>query len=815
MAENESRIRVSARVYDGVQRDRAKQIFESDADIHLYDGLVTGFATRETIIKLMEAGFFVDQSSSQKSDPPPLLPSADLPGLTSALDAPLEAMVSELVEKSKWAKDALAATGSTGSLTAMVDRASVTTSSFLLGALSGWLRRPVMLPETVMYEAQLVGPMRPEWLGKLRDIRAPIISYAPPYRYRLPLTNSQLERVQTLEFVHSVERYGLRSVLGRRFLEALNKARGTDSQQSSSKKMALDLEVHVSTQASPIKRLIARHSGTVVLDASGPYIRFLAAITDPFVVALADREEVKSLDVYTPPMLMLEFCRSIIGVETINAGTDVPWDGAGEIVGVIDSGVDSSHPDLSGSIKSYQQVSGATATDKDGHGTHVAGIIVGSGKASSGKIKGVAPGATLSVVGIVDENGQPIFPADLTDYIKRATTDNAKVVNMSVGCGGTNGSYGPYAQSLDTFVYENPEVLIVVASGNDGTANQGYPDYQTVATPATGNNVIAVGACSTTRTGISQNWGAYNTGRFPSPPVSLMEMAGPNLAPAAISSRGPTASRTMKPDVLAPGTFVLSAQASNSVQVSQAAVPGGTGPYIFLHGSSMAAPFVSASAAILRQYLRQQMNMPKPSAALLKAMLCASAVRCPPIVNPAFAVGYPDFDQGFGIVNIARLIPHVKGDQLRMTVVDVANNSADALLSRQPPESPRRSTRSYTLQVADKAEFLQVVLAWTDTPGAGGKKVLWRDVQGQGGALVGNHEVAYARAGLFNRKGLNGIPYDTENNIQVVYVSKPPAGEYRVNILAHDTPDMTKPQGYGLCACGDLMSELKPVQPLF
>jgi subtilisin family serine protease len=659
-----------------------------------------------------------------------------------------------------------------------------------------------------MYEVELVGPMRPEWADKLRACNARIASYIPPFRYRMPLTSEQLAQVRALDFVRSAERYSLKATLAQTFLDALQEAKGTGERVPKT----FDLTVHLPGQISAVNRLLETQSGVDVVDRSGDKIRFRAVIDDPFLLALADREEVKTLEAYTPPVL-LDHCRVMVGASAINGGSSGPWDGKGEIVAILDSGVDRGHPDLADRVKSYDSVQGATATDTQGHGTHVAGIIAGTGKASGGKITGIAPGAQLCVLGIVNANNTVIFPIDPSKYLTAVTASGAKIVNMSLGFKGTKGAYDSNAEKIDEFVYNNPEVLVVVAAGNDGQAPSGYPNYRNVNSPATGKNVISVGACNTSRPDIATTWGGYNGSLFPSPPLSSAAMAGPPT-PTGLSSRGPSIPKAIKPDVLAPGTFVLSAQAAGAALQSYAVVPPETGPYIYLNGTSMAAPFVSGAAAVLRQYLRETLNLASPSAALMKAMLCASAERCAQLVNPAAPpIGYPDFDQGFGLVNLARLIPHKTGDKLRMAFVDVANNSSDALASRQAAdEGGRRSRRAYRLKIGENAGPLQVVLSWTDVPGSGVQNILQLTVQGPSVALPGNHEHTFERNPLFEAEELQGIPYDEKNNTQIVYVKNPAAGDYSINIFAEQTPNL-KPQGYALCACGDLASgiELPPV----
>ena len=761
----------------------------------------------------MEAGFFIDALSADESDPPGEVstfwemesPLASFPPdlITRAGEKPGSAPGSTFGTVATEAVESIATSG-------ILATAATTIAHTILSLAAMVLRRPQMDPARKMYEVKLKGPMRPEWGRQLREAAPAPASYMPPFAYRILLSPAELERVRALDFVDAIGPYGIRETLGPAIAAQLRK-RQDEPAAVSFEPLDLDLTVHYPSQINAIQSTIKETPGSEIVEIRVSSIHFRARLSLPAILALAGRDEVKSLEVHHRPVLFLDVCRAQIGVTGANFSPG-PWDGAGELVGIVDSGIDPAHGDLSSAIESYKPISGATSTDLVGHGTHVAGIVAGSGAKSDGKIRGVAPGAKLTVVGIVDAAGNPIFPPDLTPYMTSAVADGAKIINLSAGRLQSNGLYDDWAQSLDAFVYDNPEILIVVAAGNEGTASKGYPDNQTVGSPATARNVITVGACGSVRSGFADSWGDYDPNRFPSPPVSLTSMAGNPSSPAALSSRGPTQDRILKPDVVAPGTFVLSAKAASGALQSVAPVPGGLSDYIFLHGSSMAAPFVSGCAAVLRQYLRSEMQTPSPSAALMKAIFCASAARGSQLRNPNLPMldGYPDFDQGFGAVNLGAALPHRYNSKVRLTFVDVSNDSTDALASRQSDASHSvRSSRSYKFIVGEKADALRIVVTWTDFPGCGVQNVLLLDVKGPGVALVGNHEYGYGHFNnVFNTLKLAGIPYDTRSNVQTVSIAAPQPGTYYANVLAYNTHKADGRQGYSLCVCGALDSAL-------
>jgi len=780
--------RVSVRVTNGRELEDALRILrfhDPQSEVNVYDGLVTGLVTRPILGELLAAGLMVDRSSSTPDDPLP----KELPGVDAS---PAISGYPGLLEQ----------------IRAVAKQFTSRASGFLsLAADSGASGEP----EKAVYNVQLTGPMRPAWGRFLEDHGLRVLSYAPPCKYRMELGTEQKSLLSQQSFVASVEPYDLRETVTPEFLEKISQAR----ESGSNAPVTFDLMVHAPDQAEEIWRTINDADGRVE-SVSGRYIRFQASPLSPLVANLAARTEVKSITAYTPPEMTCDYGRTLIGIPAVNQAAGGPWDGAGQIVAVFDSGIDQHHPDLCSRIQSYQTVPGATATDQFGHGTHVAGTIAGDGTASHGQIRGVAPVARLAIIGICDAQNLPLLPADMGELLQLALNEGAFIINLSLGFKLGN-IYDQYAESLDEFVFKNPNVLVVIAGGNSGSAHSGWPDFSSIGTPATAKNAITVGACVTNRNGFTNTWNAFNGAAFPAPPSGARLLTGPPLLPAALSSRGPTDYYTFKPDVLAPGTYVLSAQASGGTLTSYAPVPPGTGPYIFLNGSSMATPFVSGSAAVIRHYLASVMNTHEPSAALLKALLCCSAVRCDSVMKSTTEskVGYPDFDQGVGRIDLSTILPHQDQQSLRLAFKDIANDSPEALQSRVPANSGRRANRVYTVTVKNNGYPLRVLLAWTDAPGRFLQNTLQLDVQGPNVHLVGNHEHLYMKDSLFQEAGLPGIPFDRNNNVQVVNLKNAAAGQYTVNVLAQNTADPAHYQGYALCVTGSLDSDLTEEAPAF
>ncbi|SEG22328.1 Serine protease, subtilisin family [Nonomuraea solani] len=252
------------------------------------------------------------------------------------------------------------------------------------------------------------------------------------------------------------------------------------------------------------------------------------------------------------------------------------YDGTGATVGVIDTGIDAAHPDLRDRIVSARNFVPAgmpgggdpdEVADRVGHGTHVASIIAGSGAASSGRYKGVAPGTRLTIAKALDDTGSGNNSEIIAAMQWQAATARARVVNMSLGSMNATDGTDPLSQAANELTAEYG-TLFVVAAGNSG------PGRYTVASPGAATSALTVGAVD-------------SADRI-----------------ADFSSRGPRVSDdvAIKPEITAPGVNIIAARAAGTSLGEGSSVPGG-GPIDEHHtaasGTSMAAPHVAAAAGVL------------------------------------------------------------------------------------------------------------------------------------------------------------------------------------------------------------------------
>jgi serine protease AprX len=258
-------------------------------------------------------------------------------------------------------------------------------------------------------------------------------------------------------------------------------------------------------------------------------------------------------------------------------------DGSGVTVAVIDSGV-KPHTDLPASrIKAFVDfVNGkTTAYDDYGHGTHVAGIVAGSGAASNGQYAGVAPNASIVALKVLDANGggkTSDVMASLEWVLANHTLYNIRVVNLSLG----HPIYEPAAtdplvQLVDQLSQRG--IVVVVSAGNMGRNTLGQTVYGSITSPANAQGAIAVGASDTKNT-----------------------LLRSDDVVASFSSRGPTKyDLFVKPDVLAPGYQIASLVATGSTLAMKYPAYQIGSSYFRLNGTSQAAPVVAGAAALALQ----------------------------------------------------------------------------------------------------------------------------------------------------------------------------------------------------------------------
>jgi subtilisin family serine protease len=294
-----------------------------------------------------------------------------------------------------------------------------------------------------------------------------------------------------------------------------------------------------------------------------------------------------------------------------------------------------------------------------------------------------------------------------------------------------------------------------------------------VTPPATAKNCITVGACENHRTNFNrETYGEWWPDDFPAAPFHSDPMANDPGQIVAFSSRGPTKDKRNKPDVVAPGTFVLSTRSTMIApnNMAWAAFPKSR-LYFYMGGTSMATPLVSGAVALVRQYLRSAQSIADPSAALLKAALIAGAVRLPGGSSGALV----DSQQGYGRVDLDNVI--------------APQSPASSRFVEGQPGLRTGQLRSTKLAVKSSRSPLRVVLVWSDPPGPTLVNNLNLIVTAPDGTKHVGNQTSSGRATL-----------DLANNVEVVQVAKPAAGHWTVDVVGSNVA--RGPQDYALVSIG-------------
>ena len=541
------------------------------------------------------------------------------------------------------------------------------------------------------------------------------------------------------------------------------------------------------------------------------------------VAVLSASPQVLWLDTHRPRVLSNAFSHGVTqsGNQSSSPLWDLGFDGSSQIVAIADSGVDyyrcyfadpsgaqfDAFVDLPAPLPEspVSQLTGYWRymdglDDPSGHGTHVAGSIVGNATLGANgealrAYNGMAYNARLLVTdigcqtaggcacktpqyctarcpgGVCPESPSETYePDDLNLYLFPFSYENgARIHSNSWGELPSDGSYGVQSQAIDTFVANNPDMLVLFAASNDGRDG-----LYTISPEGSSKNALTVGAAQTTNQGwlesinftnftqtVANAQAALCAAGYPqcanftstqaccdlsASACAFMNRTDPNCyanacCPAALaatyagnptlygqanmatfSSRGFTKDGRIKPDVAAPGQRIIS---SNS-QGTANAVPCGAIPQeqelVQKSGTSMATPVTAGNAAIVRQYLTEALDIVDPPASLMKAVLINSAVALDGLLdltgngyyqplaslpNP-WSTPAPSPYQGFGRIQLenALLAPFFQVDSGTLTFKNAS--------------TPDKLTSQFKMCILARGvsdnSWLKATLVWTDPP---------------------------------------------------------------------------------------------------
>ncbi|GAA2514626.1 S8 family serine peptidase [Pilimelia columellifera] len=688
-----------------------------------------------------------------------------------------------------------------------------------------------------LFVAQFDGPVGAAQRLFLEGHGAAIDGYLPDFAYLVRMTAAQADAVAGGAGVRAVERFTP---------EWKRSAAATDSARLYTVTVAGDADVAAVRAAAASSGAVASVSGRALLIAA----------TGAQVDTLSRREDVTSVDAYTMmrPLNESAVFTTMKGQPAADRGYDGSSQIAAVADTGFGTGVAATaHPGVPGSritaIRDWPtaDIANCRVADPDGprdvdsgHGTHTATSVVGGGDAT-GVGKAAAYQARL-VFQAVQDWVKPIgscgnafkegyhlggLPTDIRTLFAQAYADGARVHSNSWG-GPRNGVYEDNAAGVDDFIARNRDMTITFAAGNGGgdTDRNGVVDPDSVGAPATAKNGIAVGAsesgrrtyaCDRSLTYSGQTasekrswgadgscqklggtmplptWGAWYPSMAPVAPLKDDPQAGNDQQMTPFSGRGPTDDGRIKPDLVAPGAWILSGYSplfrqgydsamnpKNKAYQSDAVGFPYDGAYKYNTGTSMSNPLVAGGAVVVRDYYVKKHGQ-NASAALVKATLVNGATDLLDEDSDGRDDNrhpIPNIHEGWGLANLDRA------------------TAGTAIWLDEGAALDTGATREY--QVTAKAGApMKITLAWTD-PAAkvNAATTLVNDldleVSGPGGVRLGN-----VFSGGWSTTGGSA---DRRNNLENVFLQAPAAGTYTVRVRGANVP--TGPQTYALVMDG-------------
>ena len=495
-----------------------------------------------------------------------------------------------------------------------------------------------------------------------------------------------------------------------------------------------------------VSNAVVALGGQVLATPSG---RVRARVPAACLSALAARGDVRWIERFMPARLLNDVAVNA-GLLNVRKAWAAPrgLTGAGQIITVADSGLDTGDPatvmdDFKGRVNLVRTVSyydmasnawySCHTADIDGHGTHVAGSLAGDGALSGGAVRGVAYGATLNVWQGNADDGLHL-PDSLDDMFRPDQANFPSYIFSGSWGYDFNGRYTDVSSAFDDWIWRHPETLAAFAGGNESSRR--------VSDPGCAKNTLCVGATENLRTGVGYPRQADNAAEI-----------------AYFSSPGPTRDGRIKPDVCAPGTYILS---TLSTQAASADLGWGTysanAHYTYCGGTSMATPLVAGCAALVRQWLMERRGFAgtPPTAALMKAVLTGGAHDLFGDAGTNVRQNAPNGQEGWGRVDLDETL--------------YPSNRSVRLADRIPyEEGSERVWRVETTRTAP----LDVQLVWIDYPG---------DPVG-GGGLVNDLDLVVSNRTTGTVWWGNGVVGgDRANNVEGVRIASAPAGTYEVRV---------------------------------
>ncbi|GMQ60658.1 hypothetical protein AN1V17_50590 [Vallitalea sediminicola] len=608
-----------------------------------------------------------------------------------------------------------------------------------------------VVEDSGLYIISFEGPIEDYMKNDITKLGAELIEYIPDFAFLSRIKSSTISDVSLLPYINKIVRYQPEYKINPVFKNKKRVTRSIDVEELAEE----EISVRIFTfDDSSILDGYIKEFGATKIDSTEKEV--IVKLNPSSIEKFANLNSVKYIEPVVEYELFNDKARDFMGVNSIN---NLGHNGAGQVVAVCDTGIDTGvnnsgmHLDFQGRIDSIFPLGRATADDVHGHGTHVAGSVLGDGTKSNGQIKGIAPQAHLVFQSVLDSNGGlGGLPNDLNDLFQQAKNAGANIHTNSWGAA-VGGQYTGSSQDVDEYVWNNKDMIILFAAGNDGDGSNGTA-YNTIGAPGTAKNCITVGATENNRPNMpNTRWG--NIGDNPN-----------EIAP--FSSRGNCDDGRIKPDIVAPGTWILSTK--SSVAPTSNFWADYNNYYAYMGGTSMSTPLTAGAVAAARGYMQNVWNH-TPSAALIKAAVINGGTD--------LSFGFPSKDQGWGRVNLA--------DSLK---------NKEYEYSDQVYNLATGGTQNFTYAIESTSTPLTISLVWSDYPGStAASKALVNDLDVKVTSPSGTIYYGNDFSQPYNSN------YDRINNVENIYINSPETGNYSVEVKGYNVPQ--GPQSFALFSSAD------------
>ena len=587
--------------------------------------------------------------------------------------------------------------------------------------------------ESTYYIVQLKGPIADEQKKYLIEAGSQILDYIPEFAFIAKMDDKTRSIIETYNFVRWIGIY----------------------QPGYRVEPKLAEELSLSAPSRPVELIVVTFSGENVNDVSDQLKALGGRILDVTstrwkgkirvetesakIAQIASMLGVKWVEEAPVWNLTNDVARGIMNVNSV-------WNpnnlfGQGQIVAVADTGLDQGttapanlHDDFedgSGNsrvIQIFELAGDGAASDvNSGHGTHVAGSVLGNGvKSGSNPLvhnyatsyAGIAPEAQLIFQAIEDNSTGYLtgIPNDLNLLFDQARVAGANIHTNSWGSP-VAGAYTSFSEDVDENAWDNKYFTILFSAGNDGIDSNadGIIDLYSLGSPSTAKNCITVGASENNRPsgssptpGYDFSWATGWAPYYPVSPIASDHVSNNPEGIAAWSSQGYCLDGRTKPDVVAPGTNIVSTLSSiispPDLWGSGGLAGGLENYYVFSGGTSMSTPLVAGAAALAREFYTDQGVT--PSSALIKATLINGAKDMSGQYGTYEVVDEhrPNQAEGWGRVDLQNTLfpPNPRSMEFHDATTGLITGG----------------TNSYVVGLAGATEPFRVTLVWIDYPGS-------------------------------------------------------------------------------------------------